>query len=129
VRTALVLGPGRYFGLMPAYLPGPPSASLGAKLVTSMAGNQAHGLPSHLASILLLDPDTGALRAILDGRYVTEARTAAVSALSARVLARPAPGKLCLLGSGVQARSHLRALLLVRQFSSIAVYACRWRRC
>ena len=55
----------------------------------SSAGTCARGLPSHLATILLFDPDTGALMAVMDGRYITEARTAAVSAVSAKALARP----------------------------------------
>ena len=71
-----------FFGLMPAYVPSAPA--LGAKLVTVYHSNLERGLPSHLATILLFDPETGALRAILDGRYITEARTAAVSAVSAR---------------------------------------------
>src|SRR5438270_2446584 len=57
-------------------------AALGAKLVTVFGGNELKGLHSHLASIVLLDPETGALLALLDGRYITEARTAAVSAVS-----------------------------------------------
>ncbi len=87
VRSVLTVGPTHaYFGLMPAYMPQP--ARLGAKLVTVFGENESRGLPSHLATILLLNPDTGALEAILDGRYITEARTAAVSAVSARHLAR-----------------------------------------
>ena len=88
VRTVLTVGPTHaYFGLMPAYIPAP--ASMGAKLVTVFGENHHKGLPSHLATILLLDPDTGSLQAIIDGRYITEARTAAVSAVSARFLANP----------------------------------------
>ena len=71
--------------------------------------NHARGLPSHLATIVLLDPDTGALIALMDGRYITEARTAAVSAVSARHLSRAEAGTLAIIGSGVQARSHLEA--------------------
>ena len=85
VRSVLTVGPTKaYFGLMPAYIPAP--ASLGAKLVTVFGENHKRDLPSHLATILLLDPDTGALLAIMDGRYITEARTAAVSAVSTRFL-------------------------------------------
>ena len=74
-----------------ASLPGE-RAALGAKLVTVFGGNAARGLHSHLASIVLLDPETGALLALLDGRYITEARTAAVSAVSSRLLARKSVG-------------------------------------
>ena len=88
VRTVLTVGPTKaYFGLMPAYIPQP--ASMGAKLVTVFGENHKKNLPSHLATILLLDPDTGMLQAIIDGRYITEARTAAVSAVSTRFLANP----------------------------------------
>ncbi len=124
VRTVLSVGPTKaFFGVMPAYMPEP--ARLGAKLVTVFNGNEARGLPSHLATILLLDPDTGALLAILDGRYITEARTAAVSAVSARHLARPEARSLAIIGSGVQARSHLEALVEVRAIDDIRVWSPR----
>ena len=120
VRTVLEVGPDRaYFGVMPACT----GRAMGAKLVTVFARNLEQGLPSHLATILLLDPATGALTAILDGRYITEARTAAVSAVSARHLARPDASVLALLGSGVQAGSHLEALRLVRNFTEIRVWS------
>src|SRR5258708_1843309 len=107
VRTAIEVhtGPG-FFGVMPAFMHEP--AALGAKLVTVFHGNERRGLTSHLGTILLLDPETGALLSILDGRYITEVRTAAVSAVAARYLARREPGKLAFIGSGVQARSHLQ---------------------
>lgn len=124
VRTVLTVGPTKaYYGLMPAYIPTP--ASLGAKLVTVFADNHQKGLPSHLATILLLDPETGALLAIMDGRYITEARTAAVSAVSARFLARAQASTLALIGSGVQARSHLEALQQVRQLKEVRVWSPR----
>jgi ornithine cyclodeaminase len=124
VRTVLTVGPTKaYFGLMPAYMPQP--ARLGAKLVTVFGNNEARGLPSHLATIVLLDPDTGALQAILDGRYITEARTAAVSAVSARHLARAEASTLAIVGSGVQARSHLEALAEVRPLREVRVWSPR----
>jgi ornithine cyclodeaminase len=124
VRTVLTVGPNRaYFGLMPAYMPQP--ARLGAKLVTVFNQNEARGLPSHLATIVLLDPDTGALQAILDGRYITEARTAAVSAVSARHLAKPDATTLAIVGSGVQARSHLEAYAEVRTLDEVRVWSPR----
>ena len=122
VRSVLTVGPTRaYFGLMPAYLPSP--ASLGAKLVTVFGENHKRGLPSHLATILLLDPETGALQAIMDGRYITEARTAAVSAVSTRFLANPDASTLAIIGSGVQARSHLEAYQLVRQLKQVRIWS------
>ena len=124
VRTVLTVGPTKaYFGVMPAYIPAP--ASLGAKLVTVFGENPARQLPSHLATILLLDPETGALVAIMDGRYITEARTAAVSAVSARFLARLDASVMAIIGSGVQAKSHLEAFQQVRTLSEIRVWSPR----
>lgn len=122
VRTVLSVGPTHaFFGLMPAYVHEPPC--LGAKLVTVFNRNLERGLPSHLATILLLDPETGALMAIMDGRYITEARTAAVSAVSARHLARPEADVLAIIGTGVQARSHLEALAEVRPLREVRVWS------
>jgi len=122
VRSVLTVGPTKaYFGLMPAYVPSP--TSLGAKLVTVFGENHKRGLPSHFATILLLDPDTGALRAIIDGRYITEARTAAVSAVSTRLLANPHAGTLAIIGSGVQARSHLEAYQQVRPLKEVRIWS------
>jgi alanine dehydrogenase len=122
LRTVLEVGAERaYFGVMPAAMGDPPA--LGAKLVTVFAANHAKGLPSHLATILLFDPLTGALACLLDGRYITEARTAAVSAVSARALARPDADVLAILGSGVQARSHLEAIARVRPLRAVRVWS------
>lgn len=122
IRTVLMVGPTQaYFGLMPAYIQDPPT--LGAKLVTVFNRNHERGLPSHLAAILLLDSETGALLALMDGRFITEARTAAVSAVSARHLARPDAGVLAIIGSGVQARSHLEALAEVRPLREVRVWS------
>jgi ornithine cyclodeaminase/alanine dehydrogenase-like protein (mu-crystallin family) len=106
---------------MPAYVPSTPA--LGAKLVTLYESNTARGLPTHLATIVMLDPETGALVAIVDGRYITEARTAAVSAVSVKKLAREDSSVLAILGSGVQARSHFEALSHVRGFREVRVWS------
>jgi ornithine cyclodeaminase/alanine dehydrogenase-like protein (mu-crystallin family) len=71
----------------------------------------------------MLDPETGVLHAVLDGRYITEVRTAAVSAVSTRLLARRDAHILGILGSGVQARSHLEALRLVREFHEVRAWS------
>jgi len=140
VRTVISMeGDHAFFGLMPAYVRRNTSANfgeagsapvggdarpgLGAKLVTVVGGNAARGLPSHLASILLLDPETGALQALLDGRFITEARTAAVSAVSSRLLARKTSKSLAIIGSGVQARSHLEALSRVHTLRQVTVWS------
>ena len=109
VRTALPVGPpGQYLGLMPALLPG--DEALGAKLVSVVPSNHARGLSSHIGIVVLFDPETGALRAVMDARYITEVRTAAVSAVSVRHMARPDASRLGIIGAGVQARSHLELL-------------------
>ncbi|MBV8818105.1 MAG: ornithine cyclodeaminase family protein [Acidobacteriaceae bacterium] len=110
-----------FFGTMPAYAPD--SSALGAKLVTVFPANVAQGLPSHLATIVLLDAATGALLAVMDGRFITEARTAAVSAVALDVLAPKSCPVLAIIGSGVQARSHLEALPLVRSFAEIRCWS------
>jgi ornithine cyclodeaminase len=120
-RIVIPVGQNGFFWTMPALARDP--AALGAKLVTLFGSNGARGLPSHLASILLLDPETGALTALLDGRYITEARTAAVSAVSSKLLARPTSRSLAIIGSGVQARSHLEALAHVHAFKQVTVWS------
>jgi alanine dehydrogenase len=116
-----VSGDHAFFATMPAFARDP--NALGAKLVTVFAGNHDRGLPSHLASIVLLDPETGALLALMDGRYITEVRTAAVSAVSSRLLARKTAGSLALIGSGVQAHSHLDALSRVHRLRHVTVWS------
>ena len=130
VRPTVVIGPDAFFGTMPAYVRGgePASAAnsgaaLGAKLVTVFGSNAARGMHTHLATIMLLDPETGALLALLDGRYITEARTAAVSAVSSRFLARKTAASLAIIGSGVQAKSHLEALSRVHNLRQVAVWS------
>jgi len=120
VRT-VIQAPSGVFASMPAYVNQP--AAMGAKLVTVFHGNESLGLPTHLATIVLLDPETGALLAILDGRFITEARTGAVSAVAARYLAREQARVLAIIGSGVQAGSHLEALSLVRKFDEIRCWS------
>src|SRR5438034_11496472 len=110
-------------GSDPGLTPKADGAALGAKLVTVFGRNALQGLHSHLASILLLHPQTGALLALLDGRYITEARTAAVSAVSSRLLARKTAASLAIIGSGVQARSHLEALARVHRLRHVSVWS------
>lgn len=122
LRTVLEVGAQKaFFGVMPAFVPA--DQALGTKLVTVFHENRRLGLTSHLATILLFDPETGALDAVVDGRYITEARTAAVSAVSAKLLAARDASTLALIGSGVQARSHLEALALVRPLREVRVWS------
>ena len=122
LRTVLQVGAQKsFFGVMPASMPS--RGALGTKLVTVYASNLERGLPSHLATIVLLDAETGGLQALVDGRYITEARTAAVSAVSVKHLAKTDAGVLALIGSGVQARSHLEAIDRVRSLSEVRVWS------
>ena len=113
--------PGRegFFAAMSAYAGG----ALGAKLVTFFPGNT--GIHTHHALIQLFDPATGEPLVTMDGRLITEMRTAAASAVATERLARPEAAILAILGSGVQARSHLDALRLVRPLGEVRVWSPR----
>lgn len=123
-RTVLYAGSdSAYVGIMPAFVPA--AAALGAKLVTAFARNKQAGLPSHFATVVLLDPETGALRAVVDGRYITEMRTAAVSAVACRHLAPRPIRRLAILGAGVQARGHLCVLDAALPLEEAALWSPR----
>ena len=110
---------GGLWGLMPAVC----GDVLGIKLVTVYEGNAGRGLPTHQAAIELFRSATGEPLATMDGRLITELRTAAVSAVATRLLAKPDARILAILGSGVQARAHARALRLVRPFEEIRLWS------
>ncbi|MGH8101516.1 MAG: ornithine cyclodeaminase family protein [Chthoniobacterales bacterium] len=110
--------PGGFMGIMPAL-----SEGLGLKVVTFYPPNAKRGLPTHMATIFLLDPETGAPLVVMDGRLITEMRTAAASAAATKLLASPQARVLAILGSGVQARSHVEALRLVRPWQEIRVWS------
>jgi thiomorpholine-carboxylate dehydrogenase len=110
-----------FLGVMPAY-----NRALGAKFVTFYPNNQ--GMPTHHAMILLFRPETGQPLILMDGRLITEMRTAAVSAAASKLLARAGASVLAILGSGVQAHSHLEALRLVRTFREVRVWSPRSAR-
>lgn len=107
-----------FMGVMPAY-----NGALGAKIVTFYPENK--GIHTHNGLILLFRPETGEPIAVMDGRLITEMRTAAVSAAATDLLAHPDASVLAILGSGVQARSHLEALNLVRTFGEVRVWSPR----
>jgi alanine dehydrogenase len=120
VRTMLpVAEHGGFLGLMPAYT----GSALGTKLVAFYPHNTE--VPTHHATILLFKPETGEPLATMDGRLITEVRTAAVSAVATEHLARSDASVLAIIGSGVQARSHLEALRLVREFRDVRVWSPR----
>src|SRR4051812_41780149 len=120
VRSVIPVDPpGGFFGMMPALTPD----GLGLKIVTFYPPNAPHGIPTHMATIFLVDPETGTPLAIMDGTLITEMQTAAVSAAATKLLAAPDAKVLAILGSGVQARSHVEALRLVRNFDEIRVWS------
>src|SRR5436189_2137950 len=120
VRSIISIDPpGGFLGLMPALTPD----GLGLKAVTFYPSNAERGIPTHMATIFLVDPQTGTPLAIMDGRLMTEMRTAAVSAAATKFLAQPDAKILAILGSGVQARSHVEALQLVRSLLEIRVWS------
>jgi ornithine cyclodeaminase/alanine dehydrogenase-like protein (mu-crystallin family) len=120
LRSVLPVADHRGFlGVMPAYA----SGALGAKLVTFFPNNR--DVHTHHATIVLFRPETGEPLVTMDGRLITEMRTAAVSAVATKALARPDASVLALLGSGVQARSHLEAVRLVRPLRDVRVWSPR----
>lgn len=120
VREMLTIEEGRrYLAAMPAAT----AEAMGAKILAFYPGNAGSGVPTHHAVILLLRTDTGEPLATMDGRLITERRTAAVSAAATKRLARPAARVLALLGSGVQAAAHLAALKEVRDFAEVRVWS------
>ena len=111
--------PGGFYGIMPALTPD----GLGQKIVTFYPPNAEKGIHTHMALIILNDRETGAPISVMDGRLITEMRTAAVSAAATKLLAPTDSKVLAILGSGVQARSHFEALRLVRNFQEIRVWS------
>jgi ornithine cyclodeaminase len=95
----------------------------GAKLISVFPGNREVGLESHQGLIVLFDGEHGAPTAIVDAAAVTEIRTAAVSGVATRTLAREDAHDLAILGSGTQALSHLEAILAVRPLTRIRAWS------
>jgi len=109
----------RYLGIMPAVT----QDAMGAKLVSFYPGNARTDLVTHYAMVLLFRPDTGEPIVVMDGRLITEMRTAAVSAAVTKYLAAPDSRVLALLGSGVQAHAHIEALSQVCHFDEVRVWS------
>ena len=108
-------------GMMPAYLADP--AAMGVKVVSVMPHNHSAGYDSHQGTVLLFETKHGCLLAMLDASEITAIRTAAVSGVATRLLARSDAGDLAILGSGVQATTHLEAMLLARPLRRIRVWS------
>src|SRR6266545_7480428 len=100
-------------GLMPAYMAGE-RAAYGLKAVCIFPGNAARGKDAHQGGVLLFSAETGELLALMNASAITAIRTAAVSGVATRLLARADAGDLAIVGAGVQARSHLAAMACVR---------------
>ena len=109
-------------GLMPAWR-GAPVAAFALKAVCVIPGNPARGLDAHQGTVTLFDGETGIPTAILDGSAVTAIRTAAVTAVATRTLAREDAHVLAIIGAGVQGRSHVEALAPTRTFDEVRVFA------
>ena len=108
-------------GMMPAYLGN--IQSVGLKVVTVFPGNHGTKYDSHQGAVLLFETGYGQLLSIMDASSITAIRTAAVSGLATRLLARENADTLAILGSGVQARTHLEAMLAVRQVKHVRVWS------
>ncbi|MBV6521851.1 MAG: Delta(1)-pyrroline-2-carboxylate reductase [Gemmatimonadaceae bacterium] len=129
LRTVLRLpGSSDAFALMPSLLTtgtdhAKRTSALGAKVITVFPGNDLTPLDSHIGVVLLFDGQQGRLRAIMDASSITAIRTAAVSGLATRLLARPDATDLAILGSGAQAMTHLDAMRCVRNVQRVRVWS------
>jgi ornithine cyclodeaminase len=115
-------GQSSLMGLMPAHRGGS-SPLYALKAVAIFPGNSARGLDSHQGFVALFDGETGETRALLNAGAITAVRTAAVSGVATRLLAREDAKTLAILGAGIQARSHLEAMRAVRDFDRIVVWS------
>lgn len=119
-RTVMELpAPGSLLFVKPALI----GQALATKLITQVPDNAARGLPTMIATIVLMDPYSGVPLAVMDATWLTELRTAAVSAVATRALRDRTPKTLAILGSGRLARSHALALRAVVPVSQIRVWS------
>ena len=124
LRTVLRLdGTPNAFAAMPAVVGKGVGASLGAKIITVFPGNDATPYDSHIGVVILFDAEHGKLLAIADASSITSIRTAAVSGLATRLLAREDANELALLGAGVLAMPHLEAVRCVRDIQRVRVWS------
>ncbi|HYU40772.1 MAG TPA: ornithine cyclodeaminase family protein [Vicinamibacteria bacterium] len=122
LRQVLMLPGGQAaFAAMPAHLSSP--AAIGIKVITVFPANHGTEYDSHQGAVLLFETERGRLLAVMDASSITAIRTAAVSGVATRALARPEASVLALLGSGVQAATHLDAALLVRPLRRVRVWS------
>jgi ornithine cyclodeaminase len=121
LRTVTPLYDNNVLGLMPAFLQD--QNIMGAKVISVYPQNYQKKLPSHQGVVMVFDARTGVLRAVVDAEAITAIRTAAVSAVATRALSRQDAHTLCLLGAGVQARTHMEAILAVRPIQAVRVWS------
>jgi len=109
------------FAVMPSYLARP--AAIGLKAITVFPRNEGTAYDSHQGAVLLFDVEHGSLVALMDASSITAIRTAAVSGVATRLLAREDAADLAILGTGVQALTHLEAMLLARRVSRVRAWS------
>lgn len=120
LRTVVHLpGTLNFFAAMPGAIPG----AFGAKVITVFPGNEHTPFDSHQGAVLLFDADNGSLLAVMDASQITAMRTAAVSGVATQMLAREDASDLAILGSGVQAMSHLEAMLEARPIRRVRAWS------
>ena len=108
-------------GMMPSYLE--EARVMGLKAISVFPGNQAGDFDTHQGAVLLFDVDHGRLLAMMDAGQITAIRTAAVSGVATRLLANRDARTLAILGSGVQASTHLEAMRVVRDIRHVRVWS------
>lgn len=121
LRTSMPLPGGNLLALMPSYMKSIHAA--GVKAISVFPGNHGTQLDAHQGVVLLFEAQHGSLQAVIDATSITAIRTAAVSAVATRLLARSDTGDLAILGSGTQASGHLQAMLLVRKIRRVRVWS------
>ncbi|MCC6241271.1 MAG: ornithine cyclodeaminase family protein [Gemmatimonadaceae bacterium] len=130
LRQMLRVGGPNLFAVMPAVLGGQKTpASIGAKIITVFPGNDATPYESHIGVVLYFDNEHGRLLAVIDASSVTAIRTAAVSGLATRLLSNPGASRLAILGAGVQAMTHLEAMLAVRPITDVRIWSRTQAKC
>ena len=121
LRQIVRLPAGGLLGSMPASLG--PLGVFGVKAISVFHANEGTAFDSHQGAVLLFEAEHGRLLAIIDATSITAIRTAAVSAVATRLLAREDASELAIIGSGVQARTHLEAIRLVRPLRRVRIFS------
>lgn len=120
LRTAMAVRDHDLLGIMPSYLP--KSNVFGTKIISIFPDNHLNGIDSHQGVVMLFDDENGSIKAVVDAISITAIRTAAVSAVATDLLAREDAKVLSILGAGQQGRTHLEAMLFVRDISKVYVW-------